>query len=298
MPQIIEFRGQEYEFPDAASWEQIGAFLKSVGQPATDEQEPAEPILRSSLNQKAARGSVYNPPVNGKVPITPAYQYPEGFWGAALKMIDDRESVTGSLARGAVGVMHGVNNMRTGAAQLAANLASPVIPDSWKLNVNKAANTQPETYRSIMGKDPKGALEHAPIWLGEMIATAPVGGGVNAVVNNLGIKLLPKLLASPVARNVVKGAASGAAFGAALPVDDPEYNYGWRKTKQIGTGAAIGGALPLVGAGAALAECIHNTGSDKQPTRRRGCRATGKRKLRQRRNRRSGQKINRKSPAG
>jgi len=99
----------------------------------------------------------------------------------------------------------------------------------------------------------RGNADYAPY-----SATHPVAAGAG----NIGGQVLgtaPTMLLGPeyaglsLAGKLGLGAAQGAAGAAMLPVDNPGDNFWTQKAEQVGIGAGLGGATPLVAAGARAA---------------------------------------------
>lgn len=120
--------------------------------------------------------------------------------------------------------------------------------------------------RSYQANTPDSAASYTGAALGEIAPFLVSGGasdllktGGDAVTNsvtNAGARIFPQSVAN-VAGKVAGGAAQGAAVGAVAPVTSG--NYASSKADQIGTSAALGGAIPLV---SGIVGGIYNAGKN------------------------------------
>jgi hypothetical protein len=114
-----------------------------------------------------------------------------------------------------------------GAAQLAAN----VLPDSIGKPVNEHIATLEAMKKSGMKAADNEGYDIAGM-AGNLLSPATLATG--------GIGAAPTL-----AGRVGQGVAIGAGFGAATPVTDPQNGFWREKAAQTGTGALVGGIVPV-----------------------------------------------------
>lgn len=168
-----------------------------------------------------------------------------------LKMVDG----VGGLVENAAA--YGASKLPDNAlsrAIISQNALDNATSNQWESDYQKSTPNTPAAYFGA------GAGEVAPF-----LFSAPAKG-LGMLGDAVGSRVASKLpqAVQPVTARAISGATQGAAVGAAQPVynptsladlvtgDQPE-SYWDQKVQQIGTGAAMGGALPVLGAGARAA---------------------------------------------
>jgi len=146
----------------------------------------------------------------------------------------------GALASFGAGLGHGVQNVALGVQQLLGRGAQAVGLDSvgnWLTN---------DADQGIARGDADYARYSAahPIAAGAGNITGQIAGTAPTML------LGPEYAALSLPGRIGLGAAQGAAGAAMMPVENPGDNFWTQKAEQAGLGGALGGATPLVAAGA------------------------------------------------
>lgn len=147
--------------------------------------------------------------------------------------------ILGQIKGVGVGAAQSIDNLATGITQLigrgvnsAGNALGVTVPGFSNADIQKfdsdARNRQQEY------KDMAGGAQTAKT----------VGNVAGDVLSGIA---LPVGRAATLLGRIGQGALLGAGFGAAQPVLDNTGSYGDNKLKQIMTGAAVGGAVPVAG---------------------------------------------------
>lgn len=176
--------------------------------------DPTWQLLNSTQNQSAT-------PANA----SPAQQESPG--------------ILGQIKGVGVGAAQSIDNLATGITQLighgvnsAGNALGVTIPGFSDADVKKFEN------------DARNRQQEYKDMAGEAQTAKTVGNVAGDVLSGLAVPVGP---AGTLLGRIGQGAAMGAGFGAAQPVLDNAGGYGENKLKQVMTGAAVGGAVPVAG---------------------------------------------------
>ena len=169
----------------------------------------------------------------------------------------------GMLASLGVGLGHGVGTTAMGIQQLIGR----------GMQALGGIGESPNLTSTITGQQPMNMIGRAGQWLtrdaehgianlNAQYAPYSKANPITAGAGNIGGQIagtLPTLLAGPeyaglsLAGKVGLGAAQGAAGSAMMPVQNPGDDFWKQKAEQVGLGGLLGGATPLVAAGARAA---------------------------------------------
>jgi hypothetical protein len=169
-------------------------------------------------------------------------------------------SQPGMLASFGAGLGHGVQNALLGAQQLAGR----------GMQALGSIGESPDLTSLITGQKPMNIIGRAGQWLTQDAERGIAQGNADyapysaahpiaAGAGNIGGQIAgtaPTMLIGPeyaglsLAGKLGLGAAQGAAGAALMPVENPGDNYWTQKAEQAGVGGLLGGATPLVAAGA------------------------------------------------
>jgi hypothetical protein len=139
-----------------------------------------------------------------------------------------------------VGFGKGLGNVASGIEQLAGKGASAI-------GLNKIGN--------YLTSDANYGLNAAQQGAAPYEAAHPIATGAGQIAGNMvgtapAMALGPEFAGLGMAGRAGVGALQGAAGAAAMPVQNPGDNFWTQKAEQTGVGGLLGGAVPLVAAGA------------------------------------------------
>ncbi|GAA0809649.1 lytic transglycosylase domain-containing protein [Cupriavidus gilardii] len=223
------------------------------GVAVSDPRNPKAPTTLEYGKQVASR--ILNAAIPSAQAAPAAAQNADGEWWASAPVVGDAgeqpsdgvssaapaEEGRSTLADLGEGAFQGVGRVVGGLAQLGtrglASAVNAVAPNSnYAQTVRRKADNLDRSIREWTGEFERGAGKTTAGKVGqvagEIVATLPVGA------------LIP---GGGLAARALGSGAAGALAGVAQPVQGDDF---WReKAQQAGTGAAIGGAFPVVGAG-------------------------------------------------
>lgn len=226
---IVEVNGQEIEFPDNMSQDQIRGVLQKKF-PAPAEQPKAAPTQAATQTPMQNKGSLGERA--GKIYGIPRTAFDQSMQGATFGFADEVSDPLGALYAAAR------ENPRALLPEFlgGTNEVSPELADELS---NARANTQ---------KDLAGQMEQNPVTsVASQIAGAMLTGGAGASTKagkTVGNFIRSGNIGARVAKGALAGAASGGVYGYGSGVDGERNDSAYRGSV---LGAGLGAAAPVLG---------------------------------------------------